>query len=144
MPKVKKLDHVGIAVKNAEEAARFYAEALGVAAEHYETVAGQGVRVAFLPVGEVTLELLEPTGPESPVAKFIDKRGEGIQHICLEVEGIDELLADLARRGAVAGSSTPVPGAHGTRVGFLHPRATGGVLIELAEKGHRDKGQQPT
>ena len=136
---VKKVDHVGLAVKNLAEAARFYEEALGLAVSHYETISGQGVRVGFLPVGGVTLELLEPTGPESAVAKFLEKRGEGIHHVCLEVEGIDQLLAALDQRGAVVGSSAPVPGAHGTRVGFLHPKATGGVLIELAEKGHGDK-----
>ena len=139
MARVGKVDHVGIAVKSAAEAARFYEEALGLSVDHYETVSGQGVRVGFLAVGDVTLELLEPTGPDSAVARFIEKRGEGIHHICFEVEGIDELLAALAQRGAVVGSSAPVPGAHGTRVGFLHPKATGGVLIELAEKGHGDQ-----
>ncbi|MHB1132901.1 MAG: methylmalonyl-CoA epimerase [Chloroflexota bacterium] len=134
MPIIKKIDHLGIAVKNLEEAARFYVEALGISVEHTETVASQNVRVAFLPVGDVNLELLEATSPESAIARHIEKRGEGIQHISFEVEGIDELLAQLASRGAVVGSPTPVPGAHGTRVGFLHPKATGGVLIELAEK----------
>lgn len=136
MPRVKKIDHVGIAVRDAEAAARFYGEALGLAADHYETVPAQGVKVAFLPLGEATLELLEPTGPDTPVGKYLDKRGEGIHHICLEVEGLDELLGELSARGAVIGSGAATPGAHGSRVGFLHPKATGGVLVELAEKGH--------
>lgn len=135
MPRVTKLNHVGIAVRNAEEAAKFYADALGLTVEHVEIVESQGVKTVFLPVGESTLELLEATTPESPIAKHIEKRGEGIQHICLEVEDIDTMLGDLAGRGAVIGEPKARPGAHGTRVAFLHPKATGGVLIELAEQG---------
>jgi len=135
MAKVKKIDHIGIAVKNADAAARFYAEALGLEAAHSEVVESQGVRTVFLPVGESTLELLEPTREDSAVAKHIEKRGEGIQHVCFEVEGIDVMLGELAQRGAVIGEPVAKAGAHGMRVAFLHPKATGGVLIELAEKG---------
>ena len=137
--RIKKIDHIGIAVRSADEAARFYAEALGLEAEHSEVVASQQVRTVFLPVGESTLELLEATGPESPVAKHIEKRGEGIQHICFEVEGLDEMLRYLGARGAVIGEPVAKKGAHGMRVAFLHPKATGGVLIELAEKGSTEE-----
>ncbi len=140
MPIVKKIDHIGIAVRNADEAARFYAEALGLQVEHSEVVESQGVRTVFLPVGETTLELLEPTSAESPVARHIEKRGEGIQHIAFAVEGLDELLSELGARGAVVGEPVARKGAHGTRIAFLHPRATGGVLIELAEQGEPHEG----
>ncbi len=136
MAKIKKINHIGIAVKNADEAARFYTEALGLDVTHTEVVESQGVRTVFLPVGESTLELLEATREDSPIAKHVEKRGEGIQHICLEVDDIDEAIAEMAKRGAVIGEPVAKPGAHGTRVAFLHPKATGGVLIELAEKGH--------
>ncbi|MHB1416420.1 MAG: methylmalonyl-CoA epimerase [Chloroflexota bacterium] len=141
MARVKGIDHIGIAVKNADEAARFYTEALGLALAHAEVVEGEAVKVNFLPVGEATIELLEATNPDSPIAKFIERRGEGLHHICLEVEGIEDLLQTLAERGAVVGSAAPRQGGHGTRVGFLHPKATGGVLIELAEKDRQREGQ---
>jgi methylmalonyl-CoA epimerase len=134
MPKVTKINHVGIAVKNAEAAAKFYAEALGLHVEHVEVVESQGVKTVFLPVGESTLELLEATTPESPIAKHIEKRGEGIAHICLEVENIDEMLAEPGIQRSVIGEPVAKPGAHGTRVAWLHPKATSGVLLELAEK----------
>ena len=126
------LDHIGIAVKSLESA-RIY-EALGLTVEHVETVATQGVRTAFLSVGDSNLELLEPTSPESPVAKFIEKRGEGIHHICLRVDDIEEHLSRLKAKGFRLINEQPVPGAHGCRVAFLHPSAGNGVLIELSEK----------
>ena len=127
-----KLDHIGIAVRSLD-AVKIY-EALGLTVEHTEVVASQGVRTAFLSVGDSNLELLEPTGPDSPIAKFIEKRGEGIHHICLRVDDIDEQLARLKERGYRLINETPVPGAHGCRVAFLHPAAGNGVLIELSEK----------
>ena len=126
-----KLDHIGIAVKSIE-AARVY-EALGLTIDHVETVETQGVKTAFLSVGDSHLELLEPTGPDSPVAKFIDKRGEGIHHICLRVDDIDAHLARLKAQGFRLINDSGVPGAHGCRVAFLHPAAGNGVLIELSE-----------
>ncbi len=126
------LDHIGIAVKSLESA-KIY-EALGLTVDHVETVATQGVRTAFLSVGDSNLELLEPSGPESTVAKFIEKRGEGIHHICLRVDNIEEHLADLKAKGFRLINEQPVPGAHGCRVAFLHPAAGNGVLIELSEK----------
>ncbi|HEY0591032.1 MAG TPA: methylmalonyl-CoA epimerase [Thermoanaerobaculia bacterium] len=125
------LDHIGIAVRSLE-AAKIY-EDLGLAVDHVETVATQGVRTAFLPVGDSRLELLEPTGPDSPVAKFIEKRGEGIHHICFRVANIEAELEKLKAKGYRLVDEAPVPGAHGCRVAFLHPSAGNGVLIELSQ-----------
>ena len=127
-----KLDHIGIAVKSLE-AAKVY-EALGLSIEHVETVETQKVKTAFLSVGDSHIELLEPTGPDSAVAKFIEKRGEGIHHICLRVDNIEEHLETLKAQGYRLINDAPVPGAHGCRVAFLHPSAGNGVLIELSEK----------
>ena len=126
------LDHIGIAVKSID-AARIYA-ALGLKIDHVESVETQGVRTAFIPVGDANLELLEPLSPQSPVAKFIDKRGEGIHHICLRVTDLEAHLARLKAEGFRLINETPMPGAHGCRVAFLHPAAGEGVLIELSEK----------
>jgi methylmalonyl-CoA/ethylmalonyl-CoA epimerase len=126
------LDHIGIAVRSIEDAAIY--KALGLTIDHIETVETQGVKTAFLSVGGANLELLEPTGPESTVAKFIEKRGEGIHHICLRVDDIDAHLARLQAEGFRLINETSVPGAHGCRVAFLHPAAGNGVLIELSEK----------
>jgi methylmalonyl-CoA/ethylmalonyl-CoA epimerase len=126
------LDHIGIAVKSLE-ASKIYA-ALGLTVDHVETVTMQGVRTAFLSAGDANLELLEPTGPESTVAKFIEKRGEGIHHICFRVDDIESHLAHLKSLGYRLINEVPVPGAHGCRVAFLHPAAGNGVLIELSEK----------
>ena len=125
------LDHIGIAVKSLD-AARIY-EALGLEIEHVEVVETQGVKTAFLSVGDSSLELLEPTGPDSTVAKFIEKRGEGIHHLCFRVDDIDAHLARLKAQGYRLINETAVPGAPGCRVAFLHPSAGNGVLIELSE-----------
>ena len=126
------LDHIGIAVKSLD-AAKIY-EALGLRIDHVEDVASQGVKTAFLSVGDANVELLEPLSPESTVAKFIEKRGEGIHHICLRVDDLDAHLANLKAKGFRLINEAPVPGAHGCRVAFLHPAAGNGVLIELSEK----------
>ncbi|HEY5610233.1 MAG TPA: methylmalonyl-CoA epimerase [Thermoanaerobaculia bacterium] len=128
-----KLDHIGIAVRSIE-AAKVY-QALGLEIDHVETVESQGVKTAFLSVGDSSLELLEPASPESPVGKFIEKRGEGIHHICLRVENLDRELARLKGLGFRLVNESGVPGAHGKRVAFLHPSAGNGVLIELTEDG---------
>jgi methylmalonyl-CoA/ethylmalonyl-CoA epimerase len=130
--KTPTLDHIGIAVKTIEGAAIW--QALGMTIEHIETVESQGVKTAFLSVGDSNIELLEPTGPASSVARFIEKRGEGIHHICLRVDNIEEHLARLKAQGFRLINEAPVPGAHGCRVAFLHPAAGNGVLIELSEK----------
>lgn len=126
------LDHIGIAVRSLESA-KIYA-ALGLTTDHVEDVATQGVKSAFLSVGDANLELLEPLSPESPIAKFIDKRGEGIHHICFRVTNMEAHLERLQRQGFRLIHEAPVPGAHGCRVAFLHPAAGNGVLIELSEK----------
>ena len=126
------LDHIGIAVKSLD-ASKIYA-ALGLTVDHVETVTTQGVRTAFLAAGDANLELLEPIGRESTVAKFIEKRGEGIHHICFRVDDIEAHLAKLKAEGYRLVNESPVPGAHGCRVAFLHPAAGNGVLIELSEK----------
>ena len=126
------LDHIGIAVRSLESA-KIYA-ALGLTTDHVEDVATQGVKSAFLSVGDANLELLEPLSPESPIAKFIDKRGEGIHHICFRVTNMEAHLERLQRQGFRLIHEAPMPGAHGCRVAFLHPAAGNGVLIELSEK----------
>jgi len=127
-----RLDHIGIAVKSLD-AARIY-ESLGLRVEHVETVETQKVKTAFMSVGDANLELLEPSSPDSPIAKFIEKRGEGIHHICLRVDDLESHLARLKAEGYRLVNEAPVPGAHGCRVAFLHPSAGNGVLIELSEK----------
>lgn len=126
------LDHIGIAVRSIE-AAKVY-EVLGLTIDHVETVETQRVKTAFLSVGDSNLELLEPLAADSPVAKFIEKRGEGIHHICFRVDDIEAHLARLKSAGYRLINEAPVPGAHGCRVAFLHPAAGNGVLIELSEK----------
>lgn len=131
-----KLDHIGIAVKSLE-AAKVY-EAMGLTIDHVETVETQKVKTAFLSVGDSHLELLEPTGPDSTVAKFIEKRGEGIHHICLRVDDIEAHLEALKAQGYRLINEAPVPGAHNCRVAFLHPSTGNGVLIELSEALHSE------
>ncbi|MGZ4810621.1 MAG: methylmalonyl-CoA epimerase [Thermoanaerobaculia bacterium] len=126
------LDHIGIAVKSIEGASIY--RALGLAVDHVEDVKTQGVKTAFLRVGDSNLELLEPLSPESPVAKFIEKRGEGIHHLCFRVDDLEAHLAKLKAQGFRLINEAPVPGAHGCRAAFLHPAAGNGVLIELSEK----------
>jgi len=129
----KKINHIGIAVKNIETAATLYRDVLGMTFEGTEEVAEQKVRVAFFAIGESRIELLEPTSPDSPVAKFLEKNGEGIHHIAYEVEDIEGALHRLRQENVRLVDETPRCGAHGTRIAFLHPKATGGVLIELCQ-----------
>ena len=128
-----KIEHIGIATPRLDEALRFWSDALGLEVTHREEVAEQGVRVAMLPVGEPRIELLEPTGPSSPVAKFLEKRGAGIHHIAVRVDDIRAALARLKARGARLIDEEPRTGAGGCLVAFVHPSATGGVLLELVE-----------
>ena len=128
-----RLDHIGIAVASIEESLGIY-RALGLRESgRRETVESQGVVTAFLPVGETRLELLQPTGEDSPVARFLAKRGPGVHHLCFAVEDLETALADLLERGFRLVNETPVPGAGGKRVAFLHPSAGQGVLIELSQ-----------
>ena len=127
-----KLDHIGVAVASINDALDVY-RALGLEETHREEVPSQKVRTAFLPIGESRVELLEPTAEDSPVAKFLMRRGGGVHHICFAVNDIESALVDLEKRGFRLLHSRPVPGADGKRVAFLHPDAGHGVLIELSE-----------
>ena len=126
------LDHIGIAVRSLD-AAKIY-RSLGLSVDHTEVVQTQGVKTAFVSVGDANLELLEPLSADSPVARFIDKRGEGIHHICFRVDDLEAHLRRLQSEGYRLIHEAPVPGAHGCRVAFLRPAAGNGVLIELSEK----------
>lgn len=127
---IRRLHHVGVAVRSLEAAAKAY-EALGLTVEKVETVASEQVRVAFIPVGETHIELLEPTGPASPVARFLEKRGEGVHHLCFAVDDVEKAMADARDAGLALLDETPRTGAGGSRVCFIHPKSTGGVLVEL-------------
>jgi methylmalonyl-CoA/ethylmalonyl-CoA epimerase len=131
----KKINHIGIAVKSIETAASLYRDVLGMTYEGSEEVTDQKVRVAFFAVGESRIELLEPTSADSPVAKFLEKNGEGIHHIAYEVEDIAAALDRLRQENVRMVDEIPRCGAHGTRIAFLHPKATGGVLTELCQAG---------
>jgi methylmalonyl-CoA epimerase len=128
-----KIEHIGIATPRLEEALRFWRDALGLEVAHTEVVEEQGVRVAMLPAGEPRIELLEPTGPASPVAKFLEKRGPGIHHVAVRVPDIRAVLARLREGGARLIDETPRVGAEGCLVAFVHPTSAGGVLLELVE-----------
>ncbi len=138
-----KIEHIGIATPRIDDALRFWQDALGLEVRHTEVVEEQGVRVAMLPVGEPRIELLEPTGDNSPVAKFLQKRGPGLHHIAIEVEGIEGALAALKALGVQLIDEAPRVGAGGCLVAFVHPQAAGGVLLELVEEtgdGHASAG----
>ena len=128
---IQKIDHIGIAVRSLAEAMPFYERALDLTCERIETVDSQQVRTAFYACGEVHLELLEATGPESPVAKFIAKNGEGVHHIAFRTDGIEAQLRAAESAGTKLINAEPVAGAGGKRVAFLHPKSTHGVLMEL-------------
>lgn len=132
--KVLKIDHLGIAVNSIEDGKNFWSDVLGLAFEGAETVAEQKVTTAFFPVGESEVELLESTSPDGPVAKYIEKRGQGIQHIAFRVENIEAALAELKEKGIQLIDEKPRLGAGGAKIAFLHPKATGGVLVELCQR----------
>lgn len=127
------LDHIGVAVPSLEAALPFYVQLLGLQVSRIELVADQQVKVAFLNTGQCHIELLEPTADTSPIAKFLAKRGPGIHHICLQVQGLKALLPKLAESGVQLIDTAPRPGADNKWVAFIHPKATGGVLLELSE-----------
>jgi methylmalonyl-CoA/ethylmalonyl-CoA epimerase len=128
-----KIHHIGIATTEIGAAADVWDDLLGVQADHTEEVAGQKVRVCMLPLGESRLELLEPMSPDSPISKFLEKRGGGIHHIAVSVENIRTTLRDLKAKGARLIDEEPRAGAGGCLVAFIHPSSTGGVLLELVE-----------
>ena len=132
--KVKHIDHIGIAVKTIAEAGRFYTDALGLKIQDIENVADQKVNVAFIPITDSEVELLESTHPDGPVAKYIGARGEGVQHIAFRVENIEEALAELKAKGVRLIDQAPRKGAGGAKIAFIHPKETNGVLIEICER----------
>ncbi len=131
---VTKIDHIGIAVKDLNETLRFYEDILGIKCTSKEVVEDQGVRVAFLPIGDTEVELLESTTEDGPIARFIEKRGEGIQHIAFKVDDIEGKIKELEEKGVTMIDKVPRYGAGGARIAFLHPKSTSGVLIEISER----------
>jgi methylmalonyl-CoA epimerase len=133
----KRIDHIAIIVRNIEQALTFYRDTLGIVTSEIKEVPTEQVRIAFLPMGGPAgseIELIEPTSPDSSLAKFLEKRGEGLHHICLEVENIDAALLEMQEKGAPVLDRQPRVAAEGRAI-FLHPKGTNGVLLELLEKG---------
>ncbi|KMK93697.1 methylmalonyl-CoA epimerase [Rossellomorea marisflavi] len=131
---MKKVDHIGVAVRSIEEALPFYEGVLGIPLLKLEEVANQGVKVAFLDAGNLKIELLEPISDQSPVSAFIEKRGEGLHHIAFSVETIEERIGEIMEKGVRMIDEKPKTGAGGASVAFLHPKSSMGVLYELCEK----------
>ncbi len=134
------IEHIGIAVKNLEEAAKYYEEVLGLKCYRTEEVADQKVRTAFFRIGETKIELLESTSPDGPIGKFIEKKGEGIHHLAFSVNGLSLQLADAASKGIQLIDTSPRQGAEGLQIAFLHPKSTFGVLTELCEQPAKKQG----
>ena len=128
-----KLDHIGVAVRDLEQRLAPYRDALGLAGIHTEEVPSEQAKVGFIPLGDTEIELLEPTSADGVLARFMDKRGEGIHHIALAVDDCQTTLEQLKAAGVRLVDETPRPGSRGTKVAFIHPSAMGGVLIELVE-----------
>jgi methylmalonyl-CoA epimerase len=132
---VKKIDHLGIAVHSIARARIFYENVLGLTLDRLEEVESQKVRTAFFTVGETHIELLEPTGPDSPIARFLEKHGEGIHHIGYLSDNLEQELENAAENGCQLINGQPIAGAGGKRIAFLHPKSTHGVLTEICSKG---------
>ncbi|MDN5324582.1 MAG: methylmalonyl-CoA/ethylmalonyl-CoA epimerase [Thermosipho sp. (in: thermotogales)] len=135
--KVNKIDHIGIAVKNAKERLKLYENFLGLKVEHIEDLPERGLRVYFINIGETRFELLEPLNENSEISGFLAKKGEGIHHIAVNVRGIEEAVELAKSQGFQPLSEKPKLGAGGTKVLFLHPKTTGGILLELVEGEHK-------
>jgi methylmalonyl-CoA/ethylmalonyl-CoA epimerase len=133
---LNKINHIGIAVKSLEESLPLYRDTFGMAFTGIEEVAEQKVKVAMLQIGESKIELLEPTSEESPVAKFLEKNGPGVHHLAYETDDIVAAVAHLQAQGARMIDAVPRCGAHGTRIAFIHPKSSNGVLTELCQPGH--------
>ena len=133
MTPVKAVNHIGIAVRSIDAQRPFYEGTLGAVFEGVEDVPDQKVRVGFFRVGDVRLELLEPTDPSSTVTAFLEKRGEGLHHVAFTVAGLEQRIAELKQAGVRMIDDAPRPGAHHMRIAFLHPKSTSGVLTELCE-----------
>ncbi len=132
---LQKIDHIGIAVKDIDETAKFYRDMMGMKFLGIEEVADQKVKVAFFEIGETHIELVCPTSPESAVAKHLEKKGEGIHHICYATDDIEAELKRLKDEGARLVDEVPRTGAHGAKIAFIHPKTSKGVLTELSQKG---------
>ena len=131
---LKKIDHIGIAVHSIEQARIFYEQTLGLVCERIEEVTEQKVKTAFFALGDTHIELLEPTDPDSPIAKFLEKRGQGFHHIAYQSDNLNDQLDTAKQSGCKLINEHPVQGAGGKHIAFLHPKSTGGVLTELCEK----------
>jgi len=131
---LNKIDHIGIAVKNLEKAKEFYEKSLGLTPSPVEPVPSQMVTTVFFKIGDSKIEFLEGSSPESPITKFIEKKGEGIHHICYEVDDLEETLSELQKSGIQLIDKSPRVGAHGKKIAFIHPKSTNGILTELTEK----------
>ncbi|MBS4053481.1 MAG: methylmalonyl-CoA epimerase [Thermaerobacter sp.] len=136
---LKKIDHIGIAVRDLEAVRHFYTTILGLPDAGEEVVPEQKVRVAFLPIGETKIELLEPTAPDSPIAKFLEAKGEGIHHLSFAVDDIVATLEQLKAQGVRLIDEVPRRGAHGAKIAFVHPKASNGVLVELCERTEHEE-----
>ena len=130
----KKIDHIGVAVKNLENSLHLFKDILGMQYSGEEVVEEQNVKVAFLPIGESEIELLESTSPDGNIARYIEKKGEGIHHIAFEVDDLESMLEELQQKGIRLIDKEPRYGAGGTRIAFLHPKNTNGILVELCER----------
>jgi methylmalonyl-CoA/ethylmalonyl-CoA epimerase len=133
--KVLKIDHLGIAVKSLRGVKSFWSDVLGLELKGSETIEDQKVRTTFVPVGESEVELLESTSPDGPIARYIENKGEGIQHVAFRVENLERALEEMKKKGIRLIDEKPRIGAGGSKIAFLHPKATNGVLVELCEKG---------
>jgi len=131
---ITRVDHIGVAVKSIDEALKLFEGVLGLKATERETVEEQKVTVAFLPCGDSEIELLESTAPDGAIAKYIEKRGEGIQHVALRVTNIEEALRELKEKGVRLIDETPRKGAGGAKIAFIHPKETYGMMLELCER----------
>lgn len=130
---LKKINHIAIAVNNIEEAAKFYKDVLGLNLSDIEVVAAQKTRAGFFRIGESTIELVQPSEPDSPLVKFLETKGQGIHHICFEVDDVEAEVKAFLGKGVTMADQKPRPGAHQTKVAFAHPKSSSGVLIELCE-----------
>lgn len=130
---IKQINHIAIAVSNLEEAAKFYQTVMGLTLSGIEVVLAQKTKVGFFKIGESNIELVQPSEPDSTLVKFLETKGQGIHHICLEVDDIEAEVRSYLEKGATMVDLKPRPGAHNTKVAFVHPKSSGGVLIELCE-----------
>lgn len=130
---LKKINHIAVAVNNLEEAAKFYQNVLGLTLSGVEVVTAQKTKVGFFKIGESNIELVQPAEPDSPLVKFLETKGPGIHHICLEVDDVEAEVKAFLEKGATMVDQKPRPGAHNTKVAFVHPKSSSGVLIELCE-----------